>query len=226
MQSGRDMTITTPIADRSHHIFFPYFGGADDRVALRFILQLAQNPKVTATVIHISTSEVIDTAEPEAATVPPSRTRTTDSVEITTSAISTADPSMVLDKERDTAFFVSLRDSLPSALSSRVVFESLETTHSARETLSRAQLEVGQSPKNAGDLVVIGRRGHVFAERELAHLAGGGNTAVMPERRKCLGEMAELILTGRVRQVCLLLKLWERVWTFDSGHCLGIYLGF
>ncbi|OCL11071.1 K(+)/H(+) antiporter 1 [Glonium stellatum] len=40
-----------PIADRSHHIFLPFFGGPDDRAALRLVLQLAENPDVTATLL-------------------------------------------------------------------------------------------------------------------------------------------------------------------------------
>ncbi len=37
---------------RTHRVFFPFFGGVDDRVALRFVMQLARNPAVTATVAH------------------------------------------------------------------------------------------------------------------------------------------------------------------------------
>jgi hypothetical protein len=73
MRSARDVTISTPIADRSHHIFFPYFGGADDRVALRFVLQLAQNPTVTATIIYLSAPAVIDPTGSELSLSPPSR---------------------------------------------------------------------------------------------------------------------------------------------------------
>lgn len=40
----------SPIADRSHHVYFPFFGGVDDRVALRFVLQLARNSNITVTV--------------------------------------------------------------------------------------------------------------------------------------------------------------------------------
>ncbi|KAK8116025.1 K+ homeostasis protein Kha1 [Apiospora sp. TS-2023a] len=36
-----------PVADKSHHVFLPFVGGADDRAALRFMLQLARSPHVT-----------------------------------------------------------------------------------------------------------------------------------------------------------------------------------
>ncbi|ELR01827.1 hypothetical protein GMDG_00927 [Pseudogymnoascus destructans 20631-21] len=56
----RSFGAPVPSADRGHHIFFPFIGGPDDRVALRFVLQLAKNRHVTATVL-----QVIHTAAPE-----------------------------------------------------------------------------------------------------------------------------------------------------------------
>ena len=53
----REHLTTLPIADRSHHIFFPFFGGADGRAALRLLLQLAESPEITATVIYYPTTQ-------------------------------------------------------------------------------------------------------------------------------------------------------------------------
>lgn len=36
----------------NQHIFLPFFGGRDDRLALRFVVQLCHNPNVTATVVY------------------------------------------------------------------------------------------------------------------------------------------------------------------------------
>lgn len=44
------------ITDRTHHVFLPFIGGADDRVALRLVLQLARKENVTATVVHLKFS--------------------------------------------------------------------------------------------------------------------------------------------------------------------------
>ena len=206
MRSARDVTISTPIADRTHHIFFPYFGGADDRVTLRFVLQLAQNPTVTATIINIPTPTAIDRTESEVALSPPSRTRTTESLDISKSTFTIPEPDTVADKQRDAAFFAALHDSLPAALSSRVFFDTLDTAQPAREAVSRAQLEVGTSPKNAGDLVVVGKGRHGLFERELASLVGEGGAAVVPERRKCLGDVAELMLAMGVKASVLVIK--------------------
>lgn len=42
-----------PFGNRSHHLVLPFLGGEDDRLALRLIIQLAQNDQVTATIIFL-----------------------------------------------------------------------------------------------------------------------------------------------------------------------------
>ncbi|KAH9858397.1 Sodium/hydrogen exchanger family-domain-containing protein [Lenzites betulinus] len=37
----------------AHHLFLPFFGGPDDRLALAFVAQLCMNPGVTATVVRV-----------------------------------------------------------------------------------------------------------------------------------------------------------------------------
>ncbi|KAG2130618.1 Sodium/hydrogen exchanger family-domain-containing protein [Suillus bovinus] len=41
-----------------HHIFFPFFGGPDDRLALEFVVQLCANPKINATVVKMEKREI------------------------------------------------------------------------------------------------------------------------------------------------------------------------
>lgn len=43
------------VVDRSHHVYLTFFGGVEDHVARRFVLQLAQNSNITVTVIHFNT---------------------------------------------------------------------------------------------------------------------------------------------------------------------------
>ncbi|KAH9999652.1 Sodium/hydrogen exchanger family-domain-containing protein [Russula compacta] len=50
------------------HVFLPFFGGPDDRVALDFVVQLCANPRVRATVVRITKHDVPgDVSTPEAA---------------------------------------------------------------------------------------------------------------------------------------------------------------
>ncbi|KAG1720942.1 Sodium/hydrogen exchanger family-domain-containing protein [Suillus lakei] len=45
----------------SHHIFLPFFGGPDDRLALEFVVQLCANPKISATVVKMEKRELENT---------------------------------------------------------------------------------------------------------------------------------------------------------------------
>jgi hypothetical protein len=47
-----------PGAISAQHVFLPFFGGPDDRLALEFVVQLCANPKLSATVIRIEKREV------------------------------------------------------------------------------------------------------------------------------------------------------------------------
>ncbi|TFK66204.1 hypothetical protein BDN72DRAFT_800249 [Pluteus cervinus] len=53
---GLDVRATAP---SEHHLFLPFFGGPDDRLALSFLVQLANNTSVTATVVRIEKAEDI-----------------------------------------------------------------------------------------------------------------------------------------------------------------------
>jgi len=49
----------------ARHVFFPFFGGPDDRLALEFVVQLCANPRISATVVRMSKSGVEDAATVE-----------------------------------------------------------------------------------------------------------------------------------------------------------------
>ena len=40
------------------HVFLPFFGGPDDRLALDFVVQLCADPRVSATVVHITKCDI------------------------------------------------------------------------------------------------------------------------------------------------------------------------
>jgi hypothetical protein len=52
-------------AGNTQHIFLPFIGGPDDRLALDFVVQLCANPKITATVVRVVKKEVnLESPEP------------------------------------------------------------------------------------------------------------------------------------------------------------------
>jgi len=142
----RDDHYALPNADRSHHIFAPYFGGADGRTALQLVLQLAQNPAITATIVRYQHDG--ESSQTQQAVV------VTKGVQDRTSMHRTVSAS---NREDDVTFFASLQRSLDTDVGSRVVFETLISSSVIDDALTKAQSEVGQNPKNGGDIVILGR---------------------------------------------------------------------
>ncbi|KAF2202199.1 K(+)/H(+) antiporter-like protein 1 [Delitschia confertaspora ATCC 74209] len=209
LPSTKDQELVAPIADRSHHIFLPFFGGDDDRAALRLVLQLAENPEVTATLVHF---EIADERFGQADTKSP--------VAIT-SVKTTAHETVSATPEQDSAFFAALRASLPTDLAHRVVFETVPSADPVEDAIARASAEVGQSPKNAGDLVVLGRN----ASRTLAGVSGVGDGDEITRAGESLGAastlggLAEKVWEAKVGASLLVVKAGVRA--REGG--LGIY---
>ncbi|KAH7126844.1 Sodium/hydrogen exchanger family-domain-containing protein [Dendryphion nanum] len=190
LSSHRDAPVTAPIADPTHHIFFPFFGGSDDRAALRLVLQLAENTDVTATILHYEVSE--DFLEIESSPETEITTKGPDTVITTNSA----------SRDQDATFFASLRASLPSELSDRVIFESVSSPNPLKDVITRAGKEVGQSPKNAGDLIVLGRN---IGRRGLG-LTKSDEIGSTTAAAKSLGVLANNIWTAKLGASVLVVK--------------------
>ncbi|RDL41777.1 uncharacterized protein BP5553_01756 [Venustampulla echinocandica] len=188
LRSNRGSPIT-PVVDRSHHIYFPFFGGADDRVALRFVLQLAQNSNVTVTIVHFTMPVLPKT--PEVTQEPLSSSSRRSSSQGGPTVVDPEDLSA--NSAQDIALLHTLRDSLPTDQINRVVFVEVPTTTPIADCLHFAQQEVGQSPKNAGDLIVVGRGRH----QRMADFEQHGNAG--SELRETLGVVAEAIISSRVK---------------------------
>lgn len=193
LASSREKAVTAPIADRSHHIFFPFFGGHDDRAALRLVLQLAENPQVTATIVHLDIPESMlgSSSGPTISTIAGK------SGEI----ITTTNPPP--GREQDAAFFASLRASLPADLANRVVFETVTSASPVKDVIARASVEVGQAPKNAGDLIVLGRnigRNNVLSAEDTDEIRSSSSAS------STLGMLAEKVWEGKLGASVLVVK--------------------
>ena len=181
---GNYLKATAPLRDLSHHIFFPYIGSVDDRVALRFVLKLARNPSVTATIVHVKGPAV----EPTSAGTDKGDTT------VGTSAVPESDSE---------AFFHSITDSLPAEMESRVVFETVDTMDVSNECVERAKAEVGLSPKNAGDLVVLGR-GHRGSRHDGSDVSTG-------EVDQSLSPMSKAVISNNVKASILVIQAARKV---------------
>jgi hypothetical protein len=162
--SLHSVAVTAPIADRSHHVFLAYLGGADDRHALRLVLQIAESTQVTATCVFFSTPDAT---------------------------------------QEDAGFFSALLQSLPEELASRVVFETVASTAPVTDVIARARLEVGQSPKNAGDLVVLGRN---IARNKKLGAEDADEIRSVASAAGTLGVLAERVWEGKVGASVLVVR--------------------
>lgn len=209
LRSHREPTVQ-PIIDRSHHVYFPFFGGADDRVALRFVLQLAQNSNITVTIIHFVIPIVSPSRESKSPEVLAEASRIHSGRESGSQlAISERIDTGALyaGAARDTALLHTLRDSLPPDLTNRVVFVDVPTTSPVADCLAHARQEVAQSPRNAGDLIVVGRG--LQAPISTAEVEFPSNPAGA-DMRKILGIVAESIISGGVRGSVLVIQAGGR----------------
>ncbi|KAL1963543.1 hypothetical protein VTN77DRAFT_8124 [Rasamsonia byssochlamydoides] len=148
--SIRSKQPVVPTVHRNQHIVSLFYGGPDDRFGLRFVLQLAQNELVTASIVHVD----VPADQSQGGSVSGQ-----DDVRSARSL-----PISVQEKESDTVFFASIRDSLPNELSSRVVFRrvGLSTTDGAATAVSlavsTAQEETWHAGSDVSQIVVVGRR--------------------------------------------------------------------
>ena len=196
---------TAPLQDRSHHIFFPFFGGLDDHVALVFVLRLAENPNVTATIIHIqpkdeddgASSSIVEQAELEASKAGGSATVTTTTTTTTTMTKTAQETS----PEQDRAVFAFARENLIGEAKSRVLFEEVE---SGADVLERAKMELGRSGKNAGDLFVVGRREGKGSSK---HATVGYDEQGI---KWTLGETAARVINGGVKGSVLVVQAGKK----------------
>ncbi|KAL8736536.1 MAG: hypothetical protein Q9181_002407 [Wetmoreana brouardii] len=191
---------TVTLADRSHHIFFPFFGGPDDRAAMRFVLRLARNPNVTATILFVDVDQSSRNTD-AAVILPPTDAARKNGVSVTAS---TWEETFF---EHEKGFFVSMKDSLSAELEPRVVFDSLDTSQPLHDSLKRAKSEVGQSAKSSGDLIVLGRgrESRISFGTEMLAIVGQTSQAGSDVSHS-LGDVAQVLMATDVKASLLVVQ--------------------
>lgn len=145
-RSGGNRLGAAPKFRRSHHIFMPFFGGPDDKLALNFLLRLAQNDEVTATITYFKSEARHDNES----------IATTEHTEHTVNAPK-QDKRALVTTEEDAAFFSAMVSRLPEYSQARVYFDTVTSLEPMIAALERAIEEVGKTPGNGGDLIILGR---------------------------------------------------------------------
>ncbi|KAF1810450.1 K(+)/H(+) antiporter-like protein 1 [Eremomyces bilateralis CBS 781.70] len=183
VSSGKDATPSAPITDASHHVFVPFFGGSDDRIAVRLVLQLAANPEITATIVHF---DVPDNYFDDPLGVGPDLgSKATDSRVIT----------YIPSKSEDTTFFAAIKNTLTDDLAPRVRFKTVSTLTPRATAIETMQEELGQNVRNAGDLLVVGRNVGMSAALGREGLDPKESTGgVQTDANRCIGVLAEEVV--------------------------------
>ncbi|KAA6414298.1 MAG: K(+) H(+) antiporter 1 [Lasallia pustulata] len=201
-------TVMPPIADRSHHVYFPFFGGVDDRVALRFVLQLAQNNNITATIIHfispiqspVQSSKVphvtVESQKAPSASAKASASQVSIAGRIDTEAL-------YQDAAKDSNLLYMLRDSLPAGLANRLAFVDVPTTTPVAACIEHMKEEIGRSPRNAGDLIVVGR-----GKKSRVGMTEMDLTST--EMRTTFGVVADEVIANDVKGSVLVIQAGEK----------------
>ncbi|KAI1079962.1 K+/H+ antiporter 1 [Whalleya microplaca] len=193
MHSAKE-TAVLPVADKSHHIFFPYLGGVDDRVALRFVLQLAKNPHVTATIVHLTWPEGDD-----------------EIVAVAESALGPGSPGAVsknvINTEvtaQDALLLASLRSGLSPELAGRVKFTEIAVSINTaiKQITDVARETVGKNPRNSGDIVVVGRRHPKLPTTSQAIDQGSSRY----DMQKTIGVLGEKLAMGDLKGSVLVIQ--------------------
>ncbi|KAL3473784.1 Sodium/hydrogen exchanger family-domain-containing protein [Aspergillus californicus] len=191
---------TSPAVSRSHHIVLPFFGGDDDRFALQFVLQLAQNDQVTATIIHIDLPLTQATPRKASASAVSLRPK------------QDSPPNLI--SESDSIFFSTLCDSLPDTLSSRVVFKHITPNDSTADAVVQTAIEsvkeeMAQSVHKAGNVTIVGR--HNNRVDQTFEIGMSSSDEVGFEARGVLGAVAQVMVRTEHRTVGNVLVLQAAV---------------
>ncbi|KAH8666395.1 Sodium/hydrogen exchanger family-domain-containing protein [Xylariales sp. PMI_506] len=187
LRSQKDAALP-PVGDKSHHIFVPFIGGEDDRAALHFALQLAQNRLVTLTIVHLNLSHGADDG-------------------ISTVDEGVAEPKSIVATEvtaQDTSLLSSLQNNPPAGLADRISVVELSVSNktAAGKAIDLAKEKVGQNPRNAGDIVIVGRRHAALSAATKLF----GSSSSDSELTKVIGVLAEQFLSSKLRASVLIVQ--------------------
>ena len=163
-----------------YQIFLPYFGGQDDRVALKLVIQLLHCTDVTATIVRIRpTHETGDLTSPPAAHVIPETSSASESAKQQTSSpirsvvssslakihfperlhTATSTPKPVQDDpelNEDDAYVTTLLDAIPPEIKPQLHVETVDTSSPLQYVIKRVNREIPMNV-NKYNLIIAGR---------------------------------------------------------------------
>ena len=201
-----DFRPTALLGSGTRHIFCPVFGGPDDMLAIVLVLQMVENGG-TATIVRfaISVDDHGDSDDEQDGEILKPKLLHQTTLETSTDGANVDQAVAGIQPhhpDRDTALFESAKARLAPAVLQRVVFETVHVNVASdpvKACVERAATEVGLLPKNAGDMVVVGRN---WGLKGISHSQSA--TGEMVER--CLGHVGTGVVRSSVHGGVLVVK--------------------
>ncbi|KAF9025664.1 hypothetical protein BDZ89DRAFT_1135326 [Hymenopellis radicata] len=199
----------------SRHLFLPFFGGPDDRLALSFLVQLCLNPYVTATVVRVVKTDAMFTPTSSAGEERNKGDAVSDDFSSLRDTVIAADTlysdlqDTVTRLASDTADNIAWHrytqqsatytpDALVLSALSRMTFVTVEAFNPLHRVLDLVKAEVAQSSRNV--IVVTGRSRRMAAlnhTEELERIVAENNFAIGSSVAKTVGDVgAALVADG------------------------------
>ncbi|BEJ15485.1 hypothetical protein CspHIS471_0500900 [Cutaneotrichosporon sp. HIS471] len=213
--------VTPPGAGQ--HVFFPFFGGPDDRLALRLVVQLCHHAHVSATVIRITHSDISDSGSEAGTLEDKHEAKLSESAKVHQAALlqnqlTIGGPKLaetqnrVLSETADNVawnYYTTVQGALNEGALSRIIFSSIESGTPLADSIKYAEqaLSAAQNERMWRPLLVVAGRGRHSAaynhEREVSSILGakGHNPTVGAELRKTVGDVTAAVILASGQQM-------------------------
>ncbi|PPQ74847.1 hypothetical protein CVT24_002905 [Panaeolus cyanescens] len=196
------------------HFFLPFFGGPDDRLALSFLVQICENPKVSATVVRfVKAAESAAGAAPGSGTAEnPTAFQQTMAAADTIYGQHTTQTRLASDTADNIlwAKFANARD--PSPALSRISFRLTSSPTTLKDAISQAKIEASQTSLSLYSsktlIVLLGRSRRMAADNLESQLkevvgVGGSMSSAVP---KTLGDVGAAFVAAGVNASLLVFQ--------------------
>lgn len=207
------------------HIFLPFFGGPDDRLALRLVIQFCHHANVTATIVRVlhsdlesdSDAETVDLKDRNISEGVKAHQAALVSNQLTVGGAKLDEQSRTVSGTADNIaweYYVNKQGAIADDALPRINFVERSSSHPLREAVKTAENDLAASkdqPMWRPLLVVVGRgrrRAMLSHERELSEILAerGQNPTVGAELRKTVGDPATALIlaSGKTNQASFL----------------------
>lgn len=206
------------------HIFFPFFGGPDDRLALRLVIQFCHHANVTATIVRVhhgdldeSDAETVDMKDKNISEEVKAHQAALLSNQLTVGGAKLDEQSRTVSGTADNIaweYYTTTDGAIADDALPRINFVERSSSHPLREAVRTAETDLAMSkdqPMWRPLLVVVGRgrrRAMLSHERELSEILAerGQNPTVGAELRKTVGDPATALIlaSGKTNQASYL----------------------